>query len=517
MSDTLQDFKILSTIRYSDILSANGDSILYNWLQSNYKEKYENLERLQVIQDAPDVFDVFEFPGIVLQKLQQFVADADIDHTFILIDTADIDVENDINTVAKTFTKNDLFTNKMGVRIMPNLPLFDRVYEKADTFCALPWVHFFTSPGGLVLPCCTADSKVIMGNMSHTPIIDVMNSDRFVTLRSRMLTDRRSRECSFCYRREKEGLESPRQEANKKWKLDRSKLCNTIETFAPQYIDIRLTNVCNLKCRMCDAFFSSSIANEVKEIYGLVEPNYVYGTRKKNIETILSCLNTVEKIYFAGGEPLQMPEHYRIIDELIAIGNTNIEIKYNTNFTKLVYKGRDVIDLWSNFTNVTVGASLDACGRVAEYVRHGTKWEDIISNYERFRVHAKHVNFLITSTVQFTTVASLIELQRTWHEKYDMPLDTFCLTVLQQPNHLSVRVLPAHHKARLTDLIQDHQNWAMSKGSERLVNSWQDVLTYMNSKDDSYLLRNFQNTTKALDNHRRESFTDVLPEYSDLL
>jgi sulfatase maturation enzyme AslB (radical SAM superfamily) len=224
-----------------------------------------------------------------------------------------------------------------------------------------------------------------------------------------------------------------------------------------------------------------------------------------------------EKIYFAGGEPLLAAEHYEILDALIACKNTNLEIIYNTNFTTLKYRDRSVLDLWKHFSNITVGASLDAYKEIAEYVRHGTNWTVIESNLKILKSQCPHVNFIVMSTVGLLNVSGLIKLQKNWHETKKLDISKFFLTIMMSPDHLALPVLPETHKARLNDLITAHINWCESNGADSLAKQWNSVLSYMWSKDTSYNLTEFQRLTKIMDGHRKESLIDVLPEYKDLI
>ena len=96
-------------------------------------------------------------------------------------------------------------------------------------------------------------------------------------------------------------------------------------------------------------------------------------------------LEHIEQIYWAGGEPIIMDEHWAIMNKLVEMGKTDIRIFYNTNFTKLNYKKFDVLDLWKNFHNISIGASLMPHSRGE---RKGTNWEDIVNNIKRLRTEA---------------------------------------------------------------------------------------------------------------------------------
>ena len=55
------------------------------------------------------------------------------------------------------------------------------------------------------------------------------------------------------------------------------------------------------------------------------------------LELLQPHYDCVDEIYFAGGEPLVMPEHYQILDKLLELGRTDVNIRYSTNFSKMVF------------------------------------------------------------------------------------------------------------------------------------------------------------------------------------
>lgn len=235
------------------------------------------------------------------------------------------------------------------------------------------------------------------------------------------------------------------------------------------------------------------------------------------LDELIDYLPYIEKIYFAGGEPLLANEHYKILNALIEYNNTDLEIFYNTNFTSLSYKDISVIDLWKKFSNITIGASLDAHGDVAEYIRHGTKWSVIESNLQLLKSQCPHVTFTVTSTVGCLNVSSLIELQKNWHTDMILDISKFKLSTVVSPDHLTLQILPLHHKQRLSEKIQEHIIWCQQHQAMPLARDWQNVLNYMMAKDQSYFLNEFRRLTLAMDQHRQESFKSTFPEFRDLL
>lgn len=511
-----KQFSIKGCFFLSKISDGNGERDLYQWLTSVYQSSYSPTERIVVVQDCVDSYPYKDMPGYALTCLQKYASQIDISNFFITVVTANKDIPKDLEQLRSLYSTDDCPMQYV---------LVDDEYvklqsKKTDTFCVLPWIHLYIGTDGNVLPCCQSNHQSSMGNIEDNDIKEIINSNQFVELRSNMLNGVRSKQCENCYKKEDDGIKSSRLKSNEKWPIDRSSLNanGTIADFSPKYLDIRLSNTCNLKCRMCDAYFSSAIAQEQKEIFkkSIIEI-LDSQQRQRALASIFDFLPAVEKIYFAGGEPLLVTEHYKILEELVKIKHTDLDICYNTNFTKFQYKNINVLDLWRKFTNITVGASLDACGEVAEYIRHGTIWSDIESNLDLLKKSCPHVKFTVTSTVGLMNVESLIFLQKDWHCRKKLNIDQFSLNAMVSPDHLTVRVLPLHHKQRLGDLITEHIKWCKRLGANTLAMQWQGVLTYMLERDDSHYLSKFRQLTGVLDFHRRESFKKVFPKFQDIL
>jgi hypothetical protein len=276
---------------------------------------------------------------------------------------------------------------------------------------------------------------------------------------------------------------------------------------------------------MCSEYFSSAIQQETIEIYGgkqaklgFEQISLDHTTKQIKNHRLQKISQFVTKdlksIYFAGGEPLIMGEHYDILDLLVAAGNTDLAIRYNTNLSMLCYKQISVIDKWRQFSNVTVNASIDASDAVAEYMRHGTVWQDIVDNINRIKKDVPHVKLRIASVVSSLTIENLIDLQNRWIDQQVFSADNFQVRVLTSPNFFSPAVLPKHHKQRVGQIIQDHMQ--RFEGSD-LAQQWNDVLQWMNRNDYTFALEDFAHRTRVLDAYRKESFEEIFPQYKDLI
>ena len=511
-------YTITDPFYLSDFFQDEGSKKLYEFLKSIYCSEYSNDFRIVIVQDCVDQYMYQDLPGQALTALQKYLSQIDISNFFVTVITSNPQVERELEQVRELYSTDQCCMNYVQVKDTD----YEIIFEPKDTFCVLPWMHLYTGPDGNILPCCTADRQFPMGNIHQQSIDSILKSHQFNQIRSNMLLGLRSKECARCYQQEDSGLPSSRKMHNSRWALSKLTLATdgTIDEFNPKYLDIRLNNICNLKCRMCSGYFSSSIAQEETKLFGNSE--FIDGAINRRqrdllLDEILKYLPSAEKIYFAGGEPLLMPEHYRILNALIDCGNTSLEIVYSSNFSVLTYKTVSVTELWKQFSNVTVMTSLDAIGPVAEYVRHGTNWRQIESNLITVKMQCPHVDIKVSSTVSLLTVSSLIDLQKHWHQQGMLNITKFFLSILSGPEHLSICALPLHHKTRLTNLISQHIEWCKQQNANTQANEWTSVISHMHSRDLSYLIPEFQRLTMQMDQYRGESLAAVLPELSDLM
>ena len=478
-------------------------------LTSLQKEQFLPNERIVIVQENPDHYPYIDGPGTQLIEIQKLVNRADIGNCFILILTANASIHNEIKTVNqdysfdKTLFDYCIFPGEYNISI----PTY------SNTACTKLWNHLYIGTDNNITPCCVANHRYPLGNINDQSIKSILDSKESTQLRQWMIDGYRVKSCEVCYNNEDNNLKSLRQSFKPK-STDREKIT---------FLDVRLNNICNFKCRMCSEYFSSSIQQETIDIFG---KDAILGhekidlsstnrkTRLNNLEKLLPYVNEdLEHIYFAGGEPLITEEHYKILNQLVKIKHFDIELTYNTNLSKLSYKSHNIFDYWKQFSNVTVGASIDASESVAEYVRHGTIWQDILDNINAIKQQTPHVNLEITSTVGWLNLENLIKLQAHWLDTSIFDYKQLKIGTLTNPTYLCVTTLPHHHKERLTEKINNH---IQRLGDCLLSESWKDLRNFMNSTDTTKDLVEFYKRTITLDQHRKESFIEVFPQFTDL-
>jgi hypothetical protein len=229
-------------------------------------------------------------------------------------------------------------------------------------------------------------------------------------------------------------------------------------------------------------------------------------------------LDYVEQVYFAGGEPLLMTEHYRILEELLRRGRTDVRLVYNTNFTHTDLKGRSVFEYWRQFDSVAVGASLDASGARGEYIRKGTVWSTVEQNRRLMLAVCPEVDFYISPTLSIMNALHLPDFHREWVNAGLIRPQDLNVNILQDPRHYRIDIAPAEYKAELTQKYYQHIDWLKSVGDPlgRATQGFESAVTFLNATDNTQLLDSFWRKTHELDSIRTERCLDIIPELKAL-
>ena len=397
-----------------------------------------------------------------------------------------------------------------------------------NTFCPLPWIHLATRPNGDVRVCCTAnasgagvDDDKIAGlvtqdnqqmNLSKHSIGQIWNSDYMKSVRRQMLDGRVPTSCTKCFTEEANGIVSKRQWETQVWE-DRLDINSIVAKTAVDgslpveipYFDLRLGNTCQLKCIMCSPHDSSSWIKEWKLQYSKYKTielqqdqrwdndfDYTWYQKNSFLESVKGQSSLIKELYFAGGEPLLIPEHYKILEFMVESGAAkDCVLRYNSNGLELPEK---LFELWTHFKQVKFNFSIDAVGERNDYIRYPSKWEDVVANIKRLDDTPDNVVVNIACAVQLLNVLYIPELVH-WKESmnfkkinkapYGAGLIGTHLVYL--PSYLNVRVLPKHLKAKVSETI-DYFCHRRMHDSEFVNNPyglkrWNGLVQYMNQED----------------------------------
>ena len=393
----------------------------------------------------------------------------------------------------------------------------------SKTFCIYPWIHLHAYPTGEAYPCCHAEMKPgVVGNCRTNTLEEIWHGEPMQKLRSDMLNEIPHAACTRCYEQEESGFFSGRRSANKHHGHHIKKLDEN--PFEMTYWDIRFSNLCNLKCRSCGHIFSSQWYQDQAKLAGgdwkerNTVLNYAGRTETDMWEQLEPHMDYVEQIYFAGGEPLLMEEHYNILEELVRRGRFDVRLIYNTNFTHTDLKGRSVFEYWSQFKSVAVGASLDGSGRYGEYIRKGTDWDQVYANRVEMIAVCPNVDFYISPTLSIMNAWHLPDFHREWVSAGLIKPQDLNVNILQDPAHYRIDIAPAEYKARIQEKYEQHLKWLRAHDPlQRATTGFESAIKFMNSTDNTHLIDTFWRKTHELDSIRNERCLNIIPELKALL
>jgi organic radical activating enzyme len=411
-----------------------------------------------------------------------------------------------------------------SAELVKQIDLTDRqefLLKESKTFCIYPWIHLHAYPTGEAYPCCHAEMKHPIGNCRDKTLEEIFYDKPMSELRSNMLAEIKSPACNRCYEQEESGFFSGRKSANKHHGHHINKLESA--PFEMTYWDIRFSNLCNLSCRSCGHIFSSSWYQDQAKLAGGDWAqknqilNYAGRTEIDMWEQLIPHLDYVEQIYFAGGEPLMMAEHYNILDELERRGRFDVRLIYNTNFTHVKLKDRTVFDYWKKFNSVAVGASLDDQHGRAEYIRKGTEWHKVIANRAEMIRTCPNVDFYISPTLSIMNAWSLPDFHREWSEAGLIRPQDLNVNILQDPAHFRIDIAPTEYKQRLIERYQEHLEWLRPLDRlQRATVGFESAINFMMANDNSHLIQRFWDKTTQLDLIRKEDALSAIPELINL-
>lgn len=333
-----------------------------------------------------------------------------------------------------------------------------------DKFCVLPWVSLETSPIGTVRPCCLAEEEIKdeLGNkykLIATDLDTVQHSEYMQKLRSSFLAGEQPGTCRKCWNEERAGRTSKRMHTLNRLKHIIPDWEWTEDAKPLLFIDFKLGNICNLKCRICGSWSSSQFAAEEIKFEG--KDNIHYQMLKDGAwprenqsfwDNLAPVMKHVRYMEFTGGEPFMIQEHFDLLQRLVDAGVAkDIEIHYNTNGTHFPERGEDI---WKHFKIVEVAFSIDDVGARFEYQRKNADWDQVNYNLQQFRLlrhRWNNIQLQVCSTVNVFNVLYLEELAQ-WIDQQDF--DFVYWNMLHEAYYLSISTMPERAKTAAIDRLK---------------------------------------------------------------
>lgn len=388
-------------------------------------------------------------------------------------------------------------------------------------FCILPWLHLYVDPRGEVYPCCLSDpSKGSLGNLGSKSLDSIWNSDELIAMRRDIrFGQKMASGCNYCYQQDKASKSSARQRYNHFFgELVDEDLINGLKPqLKLKYLDFRFSNLCNLKCRTCNESYSSSWGRDSRKLG--IKKNKVMSsdTRSKLLDFYFSQIENVEKIYFAGGEPLLIEHHYRALEKLIELKKYNTHLFYSSNASVLRFEKWDVVKLWQNFKNIIFTVSIDHVEDKFDILRSGASWTTTLNNIAYIKQYAPHVKIIPNLTLSNMNVLDLAEILEVLVEKglIDKEVPTnFMINTVYTPDYFHVSVLtPGLRNEAIKNIQQFRKKIFQSK---KIILHQLNVVLNELTEDRSHLVDTFVQKTMEIDKIRNESFFEIFGKLKSL-
>jgi len=372
-----------------------------------------------------------------------------------------------------------------------------------NTFCFSPWSGIDISSAGVIKPCCKF--KETQFNINNHSIAEFRNSALISDIKTQFINGLRPPECDRCWKEEANNIQSKRQLDYHRWYKEYAKY-NLYESKL-LVLSIATSNICNLKCRICNAKNSTKWIKE-ELTYTNTEIKYTPYLKDANvINEINSLMDDIIHIDFHGGEPL-LPsnnDHIKLLQHLVNNRRSNeISLHYISNGT--MFPTDMLINLWKNFTSVDMQLSLDGIGSHFEYNRFPANWKSTYNNIKKFQSLASTTPNIVLNIAHTLSIFTIIYLPEfiDWCSAEELP--TPWIGRLNAPLYYQPGIIPQNSKLLVYDKLASH--------SSPIVSTWKNEVF---NNDASEFLPKFKEWTTRIDLYRGQSFIKTFPELANLL
>lgn len=284
-----------------------------------------------------------------------------------------------------------------------------------NKFCILTTNHLYLNTKGEYALCCTSDDFDNVFKSSDNSNLtlknsrpeDIINNPTLLEIRKKMLRGEFPSQCQRCKQDENCGVKSRREFENEKFCLQADNITSAINERGEiigldfQYLDFRVSNLCNLECAMCSPQNSSKWEATVAKNNHAITINHKHTFDDFEIFLQKIDLNKVTHVHLAGGEPLIMKSCYSLLNYFIKNNlASKITLSFNTNLTIIP----DWIDLLEYFKETNLYVSIDGVGKLNNYIRLGSDWSEIVKNlnfvednFSRLKISNAQIYFTVSA------------------------------------------------------------------------------------------------------------------------
>ena len=391
-----------------------------------------------------------------------------------------------------------------------------------DKFCILPWVSLEATPIGTVHTCCLNEMDIV--DDAGKPFVlseandlaKIQSSNCMQAMRQEFLDGKQPASCNKCWNEEDAGRTSKRMHtlkrldhmiADTEWTADAKRL---------MFLDLKLGNICNLKCRICGSWSSSTFAVEELEFVPIAHKKTSHhyqmikqGAWARDNQDLWTSIDTIADqiryLEFTGGEPFMIKEHFQFLETIVDKGIAGqVEIHYNTNGTQFPDNAENI---WQHFKCVEIAFSIDDVKGRFEYQRSNAIWEKVEHNIARFlamRDRNPNIRLQVCITVNAFNIMYL-EGVANWAD--EQGFDFIYWNMLHQPSHLSIASLPDTVKQQVNHTLD---NISVSPSNAAEIKTIVSFMLNGKSTNGNELRANIE----LLDNRRGENLRTFHCEFA---
>lgn len=353
--------------------------------------------------------------------------------------------------------------------------IYKILQEKSAFFCPAKWTELYlylnhgssnscSHPPPHNIPIDLLDNPAVLHNTPHK-----------LKMQQLMLDGQRPDECHMCWHIEDSDPDSisDRIVQSQYWQDHINDLVVDPD-YVPPFIEVVFDNYCNLSCSYCDSGQSSSWAAKIHQhpLHLTTDHRKLYSkihiapgeTKQEYLDAWLKWWPTikhkVQTLKISGGEPLISKNFWQFIESLGVAPTLSIAI--NSNFSVDISAIKKFAKYAGNFSRVTISASIDATGSIAEYTRQGLDYQKFLNNVHYWCSEAPSNCFIkLQSTVSLLNIWGLtdkFDLSIQLKQQYPNRVLDFYSTIVRAPEFQSISILPADIKNEIFNHIQ---TWAM--------------------------------------------------------
>lgn len=366
-----------------------------------------------------------------------------------------------------------------------------------STFCPIAFGGYDSKAQSV---CCN-----VKLDKELTSFSEIINSSRIKKIQQNLLAGTKDSACSVCWFSEKHNLNSSLRLSLPRRTKEQAQYEITTPRIRRLVLDCG--NVCNLACRTCGPWDSSSWWKEYsgKKLDQLRIYNQSWHRGIQVDKLCLEDYSELEQIIVYGGEPFLNLEHIEVLNKIIKDGNSqNCTLSYTSNMTVKIPE--KLIMAAENFKSWDVIMSIDGVTDRFNYIRTLGKWNLILDNINNlYNYSTKNQKFFlrINTVVSALNILYLHEIEKFSDEINCEMTYQFC----ENPKYYNASIFTEGEKYKIINILETKN-----------IRSWASIVDYLQSYEFDKDNRNkfFEEIQFTKYYHDLDAY-QYFPELMDLL